>query len=31
MADEACEGNCYPEMMDKTKWDEYKRENGIII
>lgn len=31
MAGEACEGNCYPEMMDKKEWENYKKENQIEI
>lgn len=31
MADEACDGNCYPAMMDKDTWNEYKTKNQIII
>jgi hypothetical protein len=29
MADAACEGNCYPEMMSKENWDNYKLENDL--
>ena len=31
MAGEACEGKCYPDMMDKKSWEEYKKENQIVI
>lgn len=31
MTNEACEGKCYPEMMDQETWDKYKEDNKIII
>jgi hypothetical protein len=31
MSDEACEGQCYPFMMNKEDWEKFKIENGIII
>lgn len=31
MSDEACEGKCYPDFMSKEGWDQYKKENQIII
>lgn len=27
MIDDACEGKCYPNMMSKEEWDEFKRRN----
>ena len=27
MADKACEGNCYPEMMDECEWEKFKEES----
>lgn len=29
MADAACEGNCYPEMMNEENWNKYKLENDL--
>jgi hypothetical protein len=29
MADKACKGKCYPEILDETDWHIYKRENNI--
>jgi hypothetical protein len=31
MIDEACEGKCYPDMMDKETWRKYKEDNSIVI
>lgn len=31
MADEACEGNCYKEMMNLTDWEAFKKQNNIIV
>ena len=31
MCGEACEGGCYPDMMNKPNWEKYKAENQIII
>lgn len=31
MADEGCEGGCYPDMMDKKSWNEFKSKHGIIV
>lgn len=28
-ASEPCEGNCYPDMMDKEEWKKYKEDEGI--
>lgn len=30
-ADKSCEGNCYPEMMDKKSWNIYKKVNKINV
>jgi hypothetical protein len=29
MADKACSGKCYPEMMDETSWFLYKQQKSI--
>lgn len=31
MANKVCEGNCYPELMSKTDWNNYKLENNVEI
>lgn len=31
MADEACEGKCYPEMMEEKEWVDFKINNNIKI
>ena len=31
MTNESCDGNCYPPMMEYEQWEEYKKENHIII
>ena len=31
MADDSCEGNCYPAFMSKEDWNKYKKENQILI
>src|SRR5688500_11169278 len=31
MEDRACEDNCYPEMMDSSMWNIYKKENNIKL
>lgn len=31
MCDKVCDGNCYPEMMNKKSWEEYKRGKVIIL
>lgn len=31
MSDEACEGACYPDMMDVETWKQYKIDNQIIV
>ena len=28
-ADKTCERNCYPEMMNKETWENYKKQNNI--
>lgn len=29
MADESCDGKCYPEMMSKEEWQNYKETKNI--
>lgn len=31
LSDDACEGKCYPAMMDKDEWEKYKVTNKIFI
>lgn len=31
MSGEACEGKCYPDMMNAQQWEDYKKENQILI
>lgn len=31
MEDRACEGACYPEMMDKDKWENFKNIHKIKL
>lgn len=31
MTDAACEGKCYPEMMNEEDWKNFKKQNQIII
>lgn len=31
LTNDACEGNCYPPMMDEKKWNSYKKLNHIKI
>lgn len=31
LADEPCDGNCYPEMMSKEDWKTYKQDNHVIL
>jgi hypothetical protein len=31
LADESCDGNCYPEMMSKIDWENYKKQNNVIV
>lgn len=31
MCGDACEGNCYPAMMNEKEWADYKTKNQIII
>lgn len=31
MDDRPCELNCYPKMMDKESWTNFKKENNISI
>jgi len=30
MCDRACEGNCYPPMLDSQQWKQFKAGNTII-
>lgn len=29
--DEACEGKCYPDMMGKDEWKQFKKTNNICL
>lgn len=31
LANDACEHNCYPEMMDEKKWNTYKIQNHFQV
>ena len=31
LADDACEGNCYPAMMDEKKWNTFKIQNHFNV
>lgn len=31
LADESCDGNCYPPFMEKEEWEKYKKENHVIL
>lgn len=31
MEDRACDGGCYPEMMPRKSWEQYKKDNNIKI
>lgn len=31
MIDEACDGGCYPAMMEKEEWEKYKQDHGIVV
>lgn len=31
LADDACDGKCYPVMMNKEDWEKYKKEENIVV
>lgn len=31
MCNDACKGNCYPKMMNKSKWDCFKTTGTILL
>lgn len=31
LSDDACEGNCYPRMMNEQEWNTYKIENHFNV
>lgn len=31
LADDACEGECYPKMMDNIEWENYKSIHGFWV
>lgn len=31
LANDACEGNCYPEMMDEKQWNTFKIKNHFNV